>query len=157
MCTVSYQLFLTLFCRNQGETQGNLIKEILDQVENDQSMHSFAHADSTTENVRHVDRALVDLITDDETQRIGQMLKKLERDSDGSLSEDFSDIDDPIHEESLLTELFYTAKQVSELISSKTAFHRQLQSTLPISLSQIPSSFIHESMYLYASSLHESL
>ena len=60
-----------------------------------------------------MEQTLVDLVAGDEADRVDRIIKKLSRDSDASLSEEFSDVDDPIHEESLLADLFYTAKSVS--------------------------------------------
>ena len=60
-----------------------------------------------------MEQTLVDLVTGDDTNRVGRILKKLERDPDASLSDEFSDVEDPTHEDSLITDLFYTANNVS--------------------------------------------
>lgn len=56
------------------------------------------------------ERALVDLVTGEES-RIENMLQRL--DSDGSLSNEISDIDDPLYDDSLMEDLFYTKKVIS--------------------------------------------
>lgn len=74
----------------------------------------------SSENACNVDKTLVDLVAGDETHRIGQMLTKLEQISDASLSDEFTDTEDPLYEDSLLNELFYTENGVSSYTSSCT-------------------------------------
>ena len=105
-----------MFSRDQDERKGNLIQDILDQIDGDHSMNHSKHAESPCENTYNVEHKLVDLVAGDDTNRIGRILKKLERDSDASLSDEFSDVEDPIHEDSLITDLFYTARNVSYYI-----------------------------------------
>ena len=80
-------------------------------------MNHSKQEDSPSENAYRVEHKLVDLVTGDDSNRIGRILKKLEQDSDGNFSDEFSDVEDPIHEDSLITDLFYSARNVSYYIS----------------------------------------
>ena len=59
-----------------------------------------------------VEKNLVDLVTGDEHHNISRILKRLDRNSDESISDAFSDVEDPVHEESLINDLFFTKKLV---------------------------------------------
>ena len=102
--------------RNQDQEKGNFIQNILDQIDDDHTNNVSNQGGFFDQDVYSVDKTLVDLVTGGETDRIGQILKKIERDSDASLSDEFSDTEDPIHEDSLLTDLFYTGKDVCYLL-----------------------------------------
>ncbi len=80
--------------------------------------------EKSTDSEVFADRALVDLVTGEES-RIETMLQRL--DSDGSLSNEISDIDDPLYDDSLMEDLFYTKKvifvaetRLAERISEKS-------------------------------------
>ena len=110
---MKYDWVFAIFSRAQDEEKGSFLQDILDQIDEDDSLHRADKENSPNANTYSVEQTLVDLVAGNETDRVDRIIKKLSGDSDASLSEEFSDIDDPIHEESLLTDLFYTAKSVS--------------------------------------------
>ena len=65
--------------------------------------------EKSTDSEAFAERALVDLVTGEES-RIENMLQRL--DSNGSLSNEISDIDDPLYDDSLMEDLFYTKKVI---------------------------------------------
>ena len=93
-----------------SHVEGNLIKEILHQIDDDVILNSEDHSKEEYS----MDKKLVEMVTGEDEQNIEKLMKKLEHDSEGSLNDEFSDSEDPIREDSLLTDLFYNAKLVSD-------------------------------------------
>eukprot|EP00794_Sanderia_malayensis_P007365 gene7365-8185_t len=96
---------------------GRLFKDILDQVDEGDSLEGILDASLSpkSEDV-FTDRALVDLVTGEDSS-VRNILKRI--DSDESLLNELSDHDhdDPIYDDSLLADLFYTNKDSSDLSS----------------------------------------
>ncbi|XP_065059410.1 C2 domain-containing protein 3-like [Rhopilema esculentum] len=97
-----------------SHVEGNLIKEILHQIDDDVILNSEDHSKEEYS----MDKKLVEMVTGEDELNIERLMKKLEHDSEGSLNEEFSDSEDPIREASLLTDLFYNAKLNSSEESS---------------------------------------
>ena len=110
------QVCLQCFCsprKPRDKFEGNLLQDILEQAAEGDTLDDTQVIESPIGQMTYpVERQLVDLVTGDEHHNISRILKRLDQNSDESISDAFSDVEDPVHEESLINDLFFTKKLV---------------------------------------------